>query len=161
MRHRQTHGREARALIEHAGDHLPQRQLPFAGRAQRLFYPQASRDVVHGPHRTKRHSLLQRDRVLDGPKMLEVLLVSQGKPHGCDFCLGTMTDIRNGPMEDLAVGAIGLAQQMPRIRFATTGYTRGIDIHSGYYFSTCIEYTKRPPAESWWVQKLSADLTAD
>jgi hypothetical protein len=21
--------------------------------------------------------------------------------------------------------------------------------------------TKRPPAESWWVQKLSADLTAD
>jgi hypothetical protein len=23
------------------------------------------------------------------------------------------------------------------------------------------EDTKRPPAESWWVQKLSADLTAD
>jgi hypothetical protein len=22
-------------------------------------------------------------------------------------------------------------------------------------------FTKRPPAQSWWVQKLSADLTAD
>lgn len=43
-----------------------------------------------------------------------------------------MTDIRNGTMEHLAVGAIRLAQQMPRIRFATTGDMRGIDIHSGY-----------------------------
>ena len=70
MRHGQTHGRKARALIDDAGHHLPQRQLPFAGRAQRLFDPQASRDVVHGPHRTKRQPLLQGDRVLDGPKVL-------------------------------------------------------------------------------------------
>ena len=46
-----------------------------------------------------------------------------------------MADIRNGAMEHLAVGAIGLAQQMPRIRFATTGDVRGIDIYSGYYNS--------------------------
>ena len=62
-----------------------------------------------------------------------VLLVPQSKSHGLDLCLGTMTDIRNGTMEDLAVGAIRLAQQMPRIGFATTSDTRGIDIHSGYY----------------------------
>jgi hypothetical protein len=30
------------------------------------------------------------------------------------------------------VGAIRLAQQMPRRRFATTGDVRGITIHSGY-----------------------------
>jgi hypothetical protein len=35
-------------------------------------------------------------------------------------------------MEHLAVGALRLAQQMPRIGVATTGYTRGIDIQSGY-----------------------------
>jgi hypothetical protein len=50
-----------------------------------------------------------------------------------------MTDIRNGAMEDFAAGAIRLAQQMPRIRFATTGYTRGIDMHSGYYNSVFTE----------------------
>ena len=51
-----------------------------------------------------------------------------------------MTDIRNRAVEDLAVGAIGLAQQMPRIRFATTGEVRGIDIHSGYYDSIFIKF---------------------
>ena len=51
-----------------------------------------------------------------------------------------MTDIRNGTMEDLAVGAIGLAQQMPRIRFATTGDMRGIDLHSGYYNNIVMEH---------------------
>ena len=46
-----------------------------------------------------------------------------------------MTEIGNRAVEDLAVGAIRLAQQMPRIRFATTDDMRGIDIHSGYYNS--------------------------
>ena len=115
MGHRQTHGREARALIDDTGHHLPQRQFPCAGRAQGLFDPQASRDVVHGPHSTKRQPLLQRDRVLDGPKVLEIPLVSQCQPDRFDLCLGTMTDIRNSPVEDLTVGAIRLAQQMPRM----------------------------------------------
>src|SRR5712691_6651240 len=140
MGHRQTHSREARALIDHAGDHLPQRQFPFAGCAKSLFYPQASGDVVHGPHGTKRHPLLQCDRVLDGPKVLELSLMSQGKPHRFDLRLGTMAHIRNGAMEYLAVGAIRLAQQMPRIRFAITGDARSIDIHSGYYNSVFIKY---------------------
>jgi hypothetical protein len=53
---------------------------------------------------------------------------------------GTMTDIGNRAVEDFAVSAIRLAQQMPRIRFATTGDMRGIDIHSGYYNSIFIEF---------------------
>jgi hypothetical protein len=43
-----------------------------------------------------------------------------------------MTDMGNRTVEDLAVGAIRLAQQMPRLGFATTSDVRGIDIHSGY-----------------------------
>jgi hypothetical protein len=31
----------------------------------------------------------------------------------------------------------------------------------GIYVAIKRHLTKRPPAESWWVQKLSADLTAD
>jgi len=65
--------------------------------------------------------VLQRDRVLDGPQVLQLPLVSQGKPDRFDLGLGTMTDIGKCAVEDLAVGALGLAQQMPRIRFATTG----------------------------------------
>ena len=138
MRQRQPHGREPRALIDHAGDHLPQRQLPCTGCAQGLVYPQASGDWGDRPHRTKRRPWRQRDRVLDGPQVLQVCLVSQGKPERFDLGLGTMTHMRNGAMEYFAVGAIRLAQQMPRLRFATTGDVRGIDIHSGYYNSIFI-----------------------
>src|SRR5262245_29272717 len=140
MGHGQTHGRKARALIEHAGHHLPQRQLPFAGWAQRLLYPYASRDVVHGPHRPKREPLLQRDGVLDGPQVFEVVLVAQRQPHRFYFSGGTMTDIGNRAVENLPIGAIRLAQQMPRIRFATTSDVRGIDIHSGYYYNLFMRY---------------------
>ena len=127
-------------MIDHAGDDLPQGQFPFAGRAQRFFYAQASGDVVHSPHGPKREPLLQRDRILEGPQMLQLPLVAQCQPQRCNLRLGTMTDIRNGAMEYFAVGAIRLAQQMPRIRFATTGDVRGIDIHSGYNYNTFIEY---------------------
>jgi hypothetical protein len=133
MRHRQTHGREPRALIDDAGDHLPQRQFPCTGCAQGLFDPQASGDVVDRPHGTKREPLFQRDRVLDGPQMLQRVLVAQRQPNGLDLRSGTLTDIGNRAVEDLAVGAIRLAQQMPRIGFATTSDVRSIDIHSGYY----------------------------
>jgi hypothetical protein len=50
-----------------------------------------------------------------------------------------MAHIRNGAMEHLAVGAIRLAQQMPRRGFATTGDARGVDIHSGYYSNIFME----------------------
>src|SRR4029434_11329769 len=77
--------------------------------------------------------------VLDGPQVLEVVLVSQRQPHRFYFSGATMTDIGNRAVEDLPVGAIRLAQQMPRIRFATTSDVRGIDMHSGYYYNTFIE----------------------
>jgi hypothetical protein len=76
--------------------------------------------------------LLQGDRVLAGPKVFQILLVAQRQPYGFDLRGGTLAEIGNRAVEDLAVGAIRLAQQMPRIGFATTGDVRGIDIHSGY-----------------------------
>src|SRR5262245_2950264 len=135
MRHGETHGREARALIDDAGDHLPQRHLPFTGCAQGLFEPQASRDLVYGPYSPKRQPLPQSDRILESPQVLQVLLVAQSQAERLDLRRRTLTDIRNGTMEDLAMGAIGLAQQMPHIRFATTSDVRGIDIYSGCYCS--------------------------
>jgi|SoiMetStandDraft_2_1073263.scaffolds.fasta_scaffold41900_2 hypothetical protein len=68
-------------------------------------------------------------------QVLERLLVAQRQPQPFDLRSGTMTDIGNRAVEDLAVGSIRLAQQMLRIRFATTGDMRGIDIHSGYHTS--------------------------
>ena len=41
-----THRRKPRA-IDHPGYHSPQREFPFACRAQRLFDPQASGDVMN------------------------------------------------------------------------------------------------------------------
>jgi hypothetical protein len=119
-------------LIDDAGNYLPQRQFPFACCAQRLCYPQASSHVVDRPYRTKRQPLLQRHGILDCPQVLQVLLVSQRQPHRFDLSSRTLTDIGNRAVEDLTVGAIRLAQQMPRIRFATANDVRGIDIHSGY-----------------------------
>jgi len=102
-------------LIDHPSHDLPQCQLPFAGRTQRLFDPQASSDVVHSPDRTKGQPLLQRDRVLDSPQVLQCPLVAQRQPQCLDLRSGTMTNIGNRAVEDLAVGAIRLAQQMSRI----------------------------------------------
>src|SRR5262252_168384 len=98
--------------------------------------------MVHSPDRTEGHPLFQRDRVLPGPQVLQILLVAQRQPQCLDLRSGTMTDIGNRAVEDLAVSTIGLAQQMPRIRFATTGDMRGIDIHSGYYNNIFIELNK-------------------
>ena len=64
--------------------------------------------------------------------MLQLLLVAQRQPQRFDLRGGTLTDIGNRAVEDLAVGALRLAQQMPRIGFATPGDVRGINIHSGY-----------------------------
>ena len=63
--------------------------------------------------------------------MLEVRLVSQRQPQCLDLRSGTMTAIGNRAVEALAIGAIRLAQQMPRRGCATTGDVRGIDIYSG------------------------------
>ena len=84
MRHRQTHGREACPLSDHPSHDVPQCQLPCAGRPQRLCAPQASSDVVHSPDRTKGPSLVQRDRVLDSPQVLQGLLVAQRQPQCLD-----------------------------------------------------------------------------
>ena len=75
-------------------------------------------------------------------KSLPVPHDAQGKPEGFKFCLGTMADMRKRAMEPLAVGALRLAQQRPRIGFATTGETRGVDIHSGYYNDIIIEFNQ-------------------
>src|SRR2546429_381377 len=83
---------------------LPSRQFPCTCGAQGLCDPQASGDVVHGPHGPKRHPLLQGDRVLDGPKVLQILLVAQRQTQRFDLRGGTMTDIGNRAVEDLAVG---------------------------------------------------------
>ena len=65
--------------------------------------------------------------------------MSQRQPQRFDLRSGTMTDIGNRAVEDLAVSTIGLAQQMPRIGFVTPGDVRGIDVHSGYYYSAFTE----------------------
>src|SRR5262249_54618896 len=106
MRRGEPYGGEARALSDDAGDHVPQRQLPCTGRAQGLCDPQASGDVVDGPHGTKRQPWLQGARVLDGPEVFQLLLVSQRQPYGVDLRGGTRTEIGNGAVEDLAGGAI-------------------------------------------------------
>jgi len=68
--------------------------------------------------------------------------VSQGKPDRFELGLGTRAHMRQCAVEDLPVGAIGLAQQMPRIRFATTGDARSVDINSGYYYNIFMGYSK-------------------
>src|SRR5262249_31181632 len=121
-----------RALVNAPRDHLPQGQFPCARRPQRLLYPSASGHVVHRPYRSKGQPLLEEERVGARAQVFQVLLVAQSQAERLDLRRRTLTDIGNGAMEDLAVGAIRLAQPMPRIGFATTRAVRSIDIHSGY-----------------------------
>ena len=79
--------------------------------------------------------MLQRHGILDGPKVLQVLLVSQRQPQRCDLSGGTLTEMGKRAVEDLPIGAIRLAPQRPRRRCAITKDVRGIDLYSGYYNS--------------------------
>jgi hypothetical protein len=135
---RETPGREAGAWRDPPSAHVPQRQLPCSGRAQRLGDPEASGDVVDRPHRTKRRSVLQRARVRAGAQRLQGRLVSQGQPPGGDLGLGTRPARRHGAMASVAVGARRRAPQMPRSRLATTGAVRGRNVPSGYTNSRAV-----------------------
>ena len=97
-------------MIDHAGHHLPQRQWPFTGRAEGRGDPQAPGAVVYSPHGAKRPPLLQGDRVLDGPKVFQILVVAQRQPYCFDLRGGTLTEMGHRAVADLAVGAIRLAQ---------------------------------------------------
>jgi len=49
-----------------------------------------------------------------------------------DFGLGTMGQVGDGAMLDLAVLAVGLPQQIAAIGLSTPSGSGGIDIHNGY-----------------------------
>ena len=139
-RQRQAYGREARAVSEHAGEHVPQRQCPCTGCAQGPCEPHASGDVVASPYSTKRPPWLHRARVRESPQGLQGLLVAPRPPQGRELRRGTLTDIGQRAVEDLAVSALRLAQQMPRRRLASTGDRRGVEIPSGYSKSIGVEF---------------------
>ena len=83
--------------------------------------------------------MLEEERVGERAQVCPVFLVAQSQAERFDLRRSTMIDMGNGAMEDLAVGAIRLAQQMPRRGFATTSEVRGIDRQSGYNNSILIQ----------------------
>ena len=139
VRQGQTHGGQTRAWLKAPRDPLPQGPLPCARRPQRWRSPQASGHVVHRPDRPKGHPVLEEERVGERAQVCPVFLVAQSQAERFDLRRSTRTDMGNGALEDLAVGAIRLAQQMPRRGFATTSEVRGIDRQSGYHNSILIQ----------------------
>ena len=64
---------------------------------------------------------------------------------------GNILHIR--PLRDEYKAAQPATTPIP-VQLSETEFTTGDEVDGIYV-------TKRPPAQSWWVQKLSADFTAD
>jgi hypothetical protein len=95
-------------LVNDPRDHLPQGEFAVARCPKRLLDPQTPCHVVDGPDRSEGQALFQYDCVLDGPQVLQLLLVAQRQPQRFDLRGGAMTDIGNRAVEDLAMGTIRL-----------------------------------------------------
>lgn len=58
----------------------------------------------------------------------QIILKSQGKSYGLDFCNTALRQIGNGAILDLAVFAIGLSKQVAMAGFSVEGGLAGIEI---------------------------------
>ena len=120
---RQTNRRQTRALIERAGDDLPQRQLALPVRAQGRHEAEFARQLIEDPDRPNRGTLLQLQPPLAGGRQdaRQVFLVLQRQADRLDLLRLAMGEVAEGPMFDLAVLAVGFAQQVARVGLAVDG----------------------------------------
>ena len=70
--------------------------------------------------------------VFEGTQIGESAFVLEGEFEGLDFLIGTLREIGQGIVADLAVSAIGVSQQHAAIGFAITRVGGVIDEHSDY-----------------------------
>ena len=131
MAARQPNRRQTRALIEHASDDLPQRQLALPIRAQGGDEAEFARQLREHPDRPDRGTLLQLRPALAGGRQnaSQVALVLERQPDRLHLLRLAMGEIGERSMFDLAVLAIGLAQEMAGVGLAVDGGDRAVDEH--------------------------------
>ena len=134
MTAREAHRRQPRALIEHAGDDLPERQLALSARTQGGDDAEFARQLGKHPNRPHRRALLQLRPALDGGRQDagQVALVLQRQPDRLHLFRLAMAEIGERPMLDLAILAIRFAQQMAGVGLAVETGDRAVDEHYGY-----------------------------
>jgi hypothetical protein len=75
---------------------------------------------IQHPNRADGQALLGPEVIVEGAQFGEWALVFEGKLEGLDFLIGTLREIGQGIVADLAVSAVGISQQHAAIRFAVT-----------------------------------------
>ena len=105
----QAHRREPRALVNDAGDDLPQRQCPGEVCPQGRFDAQPPSHLVYGPDSSYRPAFDDLGRVFESAQDSEIVLMLQGKANGCDFLGGAVGEVGDGSIFDLASLAVRLA----------------------------------------------------
>ena len=113
MAAREPHRRQAQTLVEHARDDLPQRQLALPIRAEGGDEADLVRRLRQNPNRPGRRPLPQLRPALDGggEDARQIALVLQRQPDRLHLLRLAVGEIGERPMLDLAVLAIGLAQE--------------------------------------------------
>ena len=144
MAARQTNRRQPRALIEHAGDDLPERQLALSARAQGGDDAEFARQLGQNPNRPHRGPLPQLGAAFDGGRQdgAQVLLVFQRQPDRLHFLRLAVGEIGQRSMFDLAVLTIRLAQQVAGVGLAVEAGDRAVDEHYGYHDRSYIHRTQ-------------------
>ena len=123
----QSDGAQAGALVQGAGDDLPQGQGALAVGTQGGSQARALRQLVEHPDRAKAKALAQVQRLWSGGlEGIQILFVFEGQFDGFDFLVGAGGEIGDGTVFDLAVLAIRLAEEDAVIGFAVESGFRAI-----------------------------------
>ena len=138
----QTHGREPRALFDHASEDLPERLLGVLGGAQSLDQSDSPCDLPKRPDGPHGEPLPDMDILVDISQLMEVYLVPEGQFDGLDFLVGALGEVGECPMANLSVLPVRLAEQVPGVHFSVGGVCAGVDKHSGHIIATILQQYK-------------------
>ena len=122
-------GRQSRALIDDSRQDLPQGTLGFLGIAQGVLQAEAFGHGVQGKHGPHSETLFQDEVLAEASQFGEIAFVLERRANGGDFRLRVAGKVGDGPMPNLAVVAIGMAEQMGSVGFAVDGLVDGVDSH--------------------------------
>src|SRR5947208_16302028 len=117
---RETHGGRAGALIEEAGEYLPESQLPSKVVAESGIDGETACDFIDGPDGADREALTKLD-VIERAERGEVAFELESEFYGGDFSGIAMSEIGDVAFADASAIAIGLAEMDGLIGVAVGG----------------------------------------
>ena len=170
----QPHRRQPGALLEHARQHLPQRQLSGKARAEGWDDAQTAGRLVEGPDGADRGTLNELD-LLERAENGQVAFVAESEFEGGDFLGVVVGEVDEIAFADMGAVAVGLAEEDGGVDLAVgggPGSTGDVHVHmiteimrkinskmNIYDIYTCLQFEPKNPSTLLRIKSLSQEIT--